>query len=266
MLISVITINYNDCSGLEHTIKSVHQQNFRDFEHIIIDGGSNDGSKDLILDNKDRFSYWVSEKDRGIYNAMNKGIIAAKGEYLLFLNSGDYLSENNVLKTVAKSLFDCEILYGDIIYFNSNVKYIKKGFDPNKLTVYSFFKGTISHPASFIKKDLFDQYGLYDESLQIVADWKFFLKVVGILRVKVKYIECVISYFNLNGVSSNNFDLIQLERNQVLSEMIPKGFLEDYKKYEYMSKVQNLKLVRWAIKIESSFFFKRIKNFLKIIY
>ena len=89
MKLSIITINYNNREGLKKTINSVINQTFRDFEYILIDGGSEDGSKEIILQHEAQFSYWRSEKDHGIYNAMNKGILAAKGDYLLFLNSGD---------------------------------------------------------------------------------------------------------------------------------------------------------------------------------
>ncbi len=100
MLLSIITINYNDKFGLERTIKSVQEQTFTNFEHIIIDGGSTDGSKEVIEANKNSFSYWVSEPDKGIYNAMNKGIKEAKGEYLFFLNSGDHLNGQNALDKI----------------------------------------------------------------------------------------------------------------------------------------------------------------------
>ena len=266
MLISIITINFNDCKGLEMTVNSVSQQNYKGFEHIIIDGGSTDGSKKFIEENRDKFSYWVSEKDNGIYHAMNKGIVAAKAEYLLFLNSGDFLFKTNVLETAASYLIDGDILYGDIMMFNENDETLKRGLNPNELTVYSFFKGTINHPAAFIKKDLFKQFGLYDETLSIVSDWKFFLEVAGIARVKVKYIDCVISYFDINGISSTNEKIIEFERKKVLTEIIPKGFLEDYKKFERLNKTQNLKLVRLAIKIESNMQFKKIKNCFKKLF
>ena len=118
--LSIITINYNNKSGLEQTIKSVVNQNAeKHTEHIIIDGGSNDGSLDVIDENKEHFSYWCSEKDNGIYHAMNKGIAHATGEYLLFLNSGDFL-EPEVIATVLNELTGTDIIYGDIIFQTLN--------------------------------------------------------------------------------------------------------------------------------------------------
>ena len=116
MKISIITINYNDAKGLKRTIESVKSQIYKDFEHIIIDGDSCDGSKDIINENAELFSYWCSESDRGRYNAMNKGIAHASGDYLLFLNSGDYLSDDNVLKDFSMSLSNKDIVYGDLFY------------------------------------------------------------------------------------------------------------------------------------------------------
>lgn len=260
MLISIITINYNDCDGLEKTIKSVIHQSYRDFEHLIIDGGSNDGSKEIILQYQSNFSYWVSEKDRGIYHAMNKGIRAATGKYLLFLNSGDFLYNENVFINIAKHLKDCDILYGDLINVNGKEEYISKGSKPDTLTVYSFFKGSVNHPASFIKKDLFYKYGLYDESLKIVSDWKFFMQVIGIEGVRVKYIEQIITYFNLNGISSSNFKLSKLEREQVIKEIIPKAYIEDYLKYDELNNVLKLRLVRYALIIQNMTWFRLVKK------
>ena len=114
--LSIITVNYNNKSGLEQTIKSVVNQNAeKHIEHIIIDGDSNDGSPDVIDENKEHFSYWCSEKDNGIYHAMNKGVAHASGEYLLFLNSGDFL-EPGAIVTALDELTGTNIIYGDIIF------------------------------------------------------------------------------------------------------------------------------------------------------
>src|SRR5215213_3812369 len=95
---SIISINLNNAEGLQKTFDSVFNQTFTDFEYIIIDGGSSDGSEEIIKENADKFSYWVSEKDDGIYDAMNKGIAKATGDYLLFLNSGDHLLDSSILQ------------------------------------------------------------------------------------------------------------------------------------------------------------------------
>ena len=115
-LISIITVNLNNLEGLKRTMTSVFEQTWQEYEYIIIDGGSTDGSKEYIESFSDKISVWVSEPDAGIYNGMNKGIKVANGEYLLFLNSGDHLFDNRVLDTNRKFL----TLY-DLVYFNLNV-------------------------------------------------------------------------------------------------------------------------------------------------
>ena len=174
---SIITINLNNDAGLQKTTQSVFGQNFKDFEYIVIDGGSKDGSIALIEANKDRLSYWISEVDSGVYNAMNKGIQKATGEYLLFLNSGDYLMHENILAEVATSLDGTELIYGNVFLIeNSQKSWI--GFYPAKLSFQHFVDGSLPHPCSFIKKSVFDKVGYYDEGLKIVADWKFFLHAI----------------------------------------------------------------------------------------
>ena len=113
--VSIITVNYNDKEGLQRTINSVKPLKFRDFEHIIIDAASTDGSVELIKANQDRFSYWVSEKDEGIYDGMNKGIAQANGKYVLFLNSGDYLISKDALSYIFDEL-NQDFLYGHLTH------------------------------------------------------------------------------------------------------------------------------------------------------
>ena len=121
MKISIITVNYNDKDGLEKTIKSVLNQENTVFEYLVIDGNSADGSKDVIEKYKDKIDYWVSEPDSGIYNAMNKGILAATGDYLLFLNSGDWLYENDSIANVDKLILESkDIYFGNAICFFTN--------------------------------------------------------------------------------------------------------------------------------------------------
>ena len=217
MLISIITINYNDKSGLERTINSVKNQNSSNYEYIVIDGGSNDGSKEVIETNKEYVTYWVSEPDKGIYNAMNKGIKVAKGNYLFFLNSGDELIDSNALDKT-----NVHLKIHDIIYFNINVKdgdksYIKKCLDTMS---FSFLHNdTIPHQSVFIKKSLFGKVGYYDESLKIVSDWKFLIMALIKYNASYKYVDEVFSVFYRDGISSSeeNRGLINKEREHVLN-------------------------------------------------
>lgn len=174
--LSIITINYNNSDGLKQTIESVLEQTCQEFEYIVIDGGSVDSSIQHILAYQNRLKYWCSEKDSGVYNAMNKGIRQAMGEYLLFLNSGDFLCDDNVLEKVIPTLSGIDIVYGDILLKSASGE-TRALIYPDKLSVKYMFKDTIGHPASFIKRSLFVN-SLYSEHFKIVSDWEFFLKKI----------------------------------------------------------------------------------------
>ncbi|MES2588246.1 MAG: glycosyltransferase family 2 protein [Bacteroidota bacterium] len=227
--LSIITINYNNLQGLKQTIESVVNQTSSDFEYIVIDGASSDGSKELIESYQDNISYWVSEPDKGIYNAMNKGILASKGEYCQFLNSGDYLVNKDVIKNMLAKLDSSSIFYGNLIKVFAGGK-SRRETEMDCQSLYSFYKGSLNHASVFIKKTLFDTYGLYDEKLKIVSDWKFFLEVLGLNNESVKYVNIDVTYFDMSGISSSNRKLEQEERRQVFVEKLPQTILNDFDK------------------------------------
>ena len=232
ILISIITINFNDVAGLQKTISSVQNQTYSNFEHIIIDGNSTDGSKETIEKHKDSFAYWLSEPDSGIYSAMNKGIAKAKGEYVFFLNSGDEFVNSKALQSIVQSLSG-----EDIIYFNinqvSNREEIKVKRVPSELSFSYLYHDLPPHQSTFIKKKLFNDYGNYDESLKIVADWKFLILALLKYNATYKHIDKVFTNFYLGGVSSNSesFKLMQAEREIVLNKEFP--ILLNDLKYKY---------------------------------
>mgnify|MGYP001565636508 FL=1 len=148
-VVSIITINYNNASGLKKTIDSVIKQTFKDFEFIIIDGGSTDGSKQVIESNSKSISSWLSEKDNGIYDAMNKGIVKATGNYYLFLNSGDILSEGNILTKVASKLSGGKsFYYGNLLLKKGSVN--EKHLAPKTIDLDLMLNSTFLHPCVFI--------------------------------------------------------------------------------------------------------------------
>jgi glycosyltransferase involved in cell wall biosynthesis len=200
--LSVITINYNNGSGLEKTIKSVISQTYPDFEFIIIDGGSTDDSVEIIKSYFDKITCWVSEKDTGIYNAQNKGIDLAKGEYCLFLNSGDSLVDRNVLETTFSVQNNSDIIYGDMqtVDKNQRIEHLKM---PQMIGSKQLYADTLWHPVSFIKRELFSKYGKYDEQYKIVADYEFFVRVILNKKVSTKHIPIEIAVFDTSGVSAD---------------------------------------------------------------
>lgn len=229
MKLSIITINYNNKAGLEKTIQSVIYQTSHDFEWVIIDGGSTDGSKELILNLNENenvnLAYWCSEPDKGIYNAMNKGIAHANGEYLLFLNSGDCLHDVGVLKEFLDITKDEDIIAGDIA-LDDKLNQILCSPDDSELDFDYLRFSTVRHPAAFIKHSLFNAYGGYDESFRIVSDWKFFLDVLIKYNCSYTHWHRVISDFNTEGISqrSEMNELEQKERQKVFDEFLPRFY------------------------------------------
>lgn len=226
--LSIITVNFNNEVGLEKTIKSVLSQSFKNYEYILIDGKSNDSSVDVIksYDEISNIS-WISEPDSGIYNAMNKGILRAKGEYLLFLNSGDVLNgENALLDFINNKNFYGDIIYGDYKFINGEKIY------PDLLMPRHFFKSSLPHQSSLIKRELFDIYGLYDEKFKIVSDKAFYIKCLLSNKVIFKHIKYFLSEVDLNGVSNNleNKKQVQKETKIMLKEYFGVSYI-DYTNY-----------------------------------
>lgn len=214
-------------------MESVLSQSEKDFEYIVIDGGSDDGSKALIESMAAGLSYWVSESDSGIYEAMNKGIEAAKGKYLLFINSGDLLADTNVIKNVSPLLdSDEDIIYGNL-KINQNGT-VTNGYMPDIIDLRQMMNDTLWHPVSFIKKELFNTYGKYNTSYRIVGDYEFFFNVIISKHATTKHIQQFIAVFDLNGMSSSpsNIKLIKQERERAQYTYLSAEEIEKFKAEE----------------------------------
>ena len=220
--LSIITVNLNNVHGLEKTMESVFAQTFTDYEYIIIDGASTDGSKELIKKNQNKLVYWISEKDSGVYFAMNKGILKAKGELCMFLNSGDYLCDSDVLKN---SMELANKKRGDIYYGNMIIE-LEKGKPVTKkhakeITREILENETINHQASFIKTRLFKELGLYDTRYSLAADHAFYVKAY--LNAKsFAYIDVEMVCYQLDGMSSLNFTAYNSQMKEICQQLIPK--------------------------------------------
>ena len=226
MQLSIITVNLDDKSGLSRTVESVKNQNFQDFEFIIIDGGSKDGSLEVIKENETLIDYWVSEKDSGIYNAMNKGINKASGKYILFLNSGDYLLSKDALSIDFKTITQ-DIVYGHLTHNNNNV--LNTSAYKDNIDLGFFFVSTLPHGSTFIKRELFLNYGLYKTDYIIVSDWIFFLERIVIDSCSTLNLNKAVSVFTLGGISTRpeNKDLVKQERVRFLNTIMP-SFVQAY--------------------------------------
>lgn len=227
--LSIITVNYNNKAGLEKTINSVLQQSCPDdFEFIIIDGASTDGSKELIEHHSGKISYWVSEPDQGIYPAMNKAIRIARGDYVYFLNSGDILYDESVIGKVIPHLdLSQGICYGNLIY--QEEKGQEPWIFPDQLSFSFFLTGNINHQACFIKRSLFNDLFFYNENYKIVSDWEFLIFAICKQNIPYKHIGMLIAIYDTTGVSSNanNREMMNRDKDQTLQKYFPL-FVNDY--------------------------------------
>jgi glycosyltransferase involved in cell wall biosynthesis len=200
---SIITVNKNNAIGLERTCQSVICQNYENFEWLVIDGASTDNSVDIIKNYSNKMTYWVSEPDKGIYNAMNKGIRHAKGNYCLFLNSGDWLISYDSIKrafSIIRDSGEADIYYGNCMNSDST----SWGM-PNKISIdYLYLQAMPSHQNTFIKRSLFFDHEFYNENYHTVSDSVFFVKEHLLYHSKFVYINTFISVYSLGGISDSN--------------------------------------------------------------
>lgn len=215
MKLSIVTINYNNVEGLKKTLDSVANQAYREFEHIIVDGGSSDGSVPVIKSYEERIItnrvnnqtqyplvLWASEKDNGIYNAMNKGVRKAQGEYVLMLNSGDAFVDEKVIDNVVSQLDGADIIQGNIIAERYGQLCRFRGYGRSDIDLFDIMKGHFLHQASFCRRDLFERYGYFDESYRMSADTKFFMLCLGKYDASFKYVDVDIADYDMTGISA----------------------------------------------------------------
>lgn len=227
MKYSIITINYNNRDGLERTIKSVVNQTCQDFEYIIIDGGSTDGSVDVIKKYADRIDYWVSEPDNGIYNAMNKGVIKAHGEYLNFMNSGDCFYNEKVLDEIY-NLCVKDIIIGRVCSLNTNSNPVSHYMELKDISMFYFYLSSPPHQGCFVKRTLFKNK-MFDESLMIVSDWKFLMECMVDNVCSYTQISSLVAACEPKGVSGDYLKL-HLEKERILRKYLRPGIYRDYEK------------------------------------
>ena len=321
MKLSIITINYNNAEGLRKTLASVAAQTYPNIEHIIIDGGSTDGSVEVIkeyvrnvermneLTNEGIHVVWLSEPDKGIYNAMNKGIEVALGrrivnsfnrsersedknhgieialgrrvvntnhtsnithntsqeslcDYVQILNSGDLLAAPDVTERIMAALNQTSnikhqtsvencpaIFYGNMLKSYDGKTIINRdtcggGMYTPESFLY-FYKGTLNHDCAYIRRDLFEKYGLYNEDMKICSDWEWYVRAIALGGEKAVYTNIDVTIFDMNGVSESkgkNAEVIQKERSEYLEKILPASVLRDYDMYVFpITQYQRLK-------------------------
>ncbi len=244
MRLSVITVNLNNKAGLDRTLKSVFDQTSRDYESIVIDGHSNDGSREVIAAYAGRVNKWVSEKDSGIYNAMNKGIRMAEGDYLLFLNSGDNLYSPDTLEKVFKQQFSEDFIVFDIELVKKAGREIRRlDKDPRQILIM----GEIFHQAVFHHRRIFQKLGLYDEAFPFFADYLLFLRAFFKAGCSCRTVhETLVEYDHIFGMSSDirNAQRLHDERRKaqrnVFDPEIVDALEEQYREIESLSRFKSL--------------------------
>lgn len=247
MKLSVITINYNNAEGLRKTLASVAAQTYHDIEHVIVDAASTDGSVDVIkeyADSSNRMVIWSSEKDKGIYDGMNKGVKKATGDYVWILNSGDCAAAPDVIEKMMTILNEGKIdmLLGNIVrvygrkkeYAPLPVKRIKdeKPY-PMDVSMLQFYYATVPQDASFVRRDMFERYGYFDDTLKICADWKLYLNMVALGGVQPMHVNIDVVLFDMTGISNANEELRLAERRAYLEKVLPAAVLKDYDAYTF---------------------------------
>lgn len=223
MKVSIITISFKNAAGLEKTIKSVRTQTYPDIEHIVIDGGSNDGSKEIIQKYADRIAFWVSEPDKGIYNAMNKGIVQATGDYCLFLNSGDCLFSPTSLEEVMQEGLYADIATANLIY-DDNIKAIY--CPPDSISCTFMMSTSLPHPSTLINTDLMKRLR-YDESYKIISDWAFMFRALVNENCTYQHVNKILTVFYTGGISGTQKETEQKERNDFFYKALPKRLADE---------------------------------------
>jgi len=224
MKISIITATYNSDLFLQRTIDSVASQDHTDLEYIIIDGGSTDDTLNIVQSNNQFISKFISEKDNGIYSALNKGIKLATGEVIGFLNSDDVFSNNHVISSIAKcfEIKKCDVLYGNLVYQTKHttnpktVRYWKSNIFHSGCLKYGWMP---PHPTLYCKKSIYDQFGLYNEEFKISADYDYILRIFKQPEINKIYYPSIIVKMNIGGISNGTIHGILQKTNEDLKAL-----------------------------------------------
>ena len=222
MKYSIITINYNNREGLRKTIESVVNQSCKDYEYIIIDGGSTDGSREVIDEYADQIDYWISEPDNGIYNAMNKGIQLVNGDYVVFMNAGDEFANKDVLSLV--NGYDGDIILGGDLY-GGKVRMLKE-----TMTLYDLLSIGICHQSVYYRREVIQKYG-FDESYKLIADLKSVIEPLVKDHVRISVVMEVLAKCESGGLSKQRWRETLTENRRMIDELVDPFYKDDYLRF-----------------------------------
>ena len=207
MKISIITVCYNSASHIEDAIRSVMEQDYAEIEHIIVDGASTDGTVEILKSNENKIAKWISEPDRGIYDAMNKGLKMASGDIIGILNSDDFYFNDQIISTVADAFADPEIdaVYGDLIFIDpNNLDRTVRSYSSAKWNPERFAKGYMpAHPTFFVRRKYYEMYGFFETDYKIAADYEMLIRLLYVHQLRYQYLPITMVKMRKGGVSSN---------------------------------------------------------------
>ncbi len=214
MKISIITVSYNSSKTIKDTFDSMLSQTYNNIEYIVVDGNSKDNTIDIVKEYEQKFLgrnvefKWISEKDKGLYDAMNKGIKMATGDYIGILNSDDFYFDEFVIEKILKALENnlTDSLYGNLYYVEeNNTNKIVRNWKSQKYQNGLFEKGwQIAHPTFFVKKEVYDKYGLFNLDFRIAADYEIILRFIKKYKISTQFLDEYIIKMRLGGESNQN--------------------------------------------------------------
>lgn len=228
MKFTIITVNRNNKEAFRQTLESVFSQTCADYESVVIDGASTDGSAEVMRQYESQIAYGVSEPDKGVYDAMNKAIAHATGDYILFLNSGDVFADADALQRVADRMTDTDFVFAENLLTECGHSMRKRL--PDRLPFRFFLSDNVCHQSSFIRRELFSEIGLYDTRYKLVADWAFFMDALFLRKKSYCVVHTVVSVYDMTGMSSRseNQDILRRERAEIMtknfSDYLPESF------------------------------------------
>jgi len=219
MVLSIITINLNNLDGFTKTFDSISSQSFKDYEWIVIDGGSTDGSKEFIKQNESKFSVWCSEPDGGIYQALNKGVTFAHGDYVCFMNAGDCFADSDVLQKVFAKPRTSDIVFGNVLLISETKQNLIEYPDFISFNWLRYY--TINHQSSFTRRSVFEKIN-FDTKYKYLADRKFWMQSM-LMGYSFEHLPFTVAHYDFSGFSTQNQDKWENERVAILDEVIPDG-------------------------------------------
>ncbi|MDE6076455.1 MAG: glycosyltransferase [Muribaculaceae bacterium] len=255
MKISIITATYNSGRTLRDTMLSVLRQDFQNYEHVIIDGGSKDNTLDIIRELEPMYKgrlQWISEPDKGIYDAMNKGVLRATGEIVGLLNSDDFYSSDSILTAIAENIKDVDAIYGDIHFVDDSdltkcVRYYSSASFSPKMMRMGFMP---AHPSFYCRRDLYLKYGLFDTTFKIAADFEQLLRLIYIHSIRLKYLPLDFVTMRTGGASTSGFQ----SHKKILAD-----HLRAYRKNGVNSNIF-LEAIRYPYKLAEILFYRLRPN------